>query len=337
MSALILQRVHPQAGVRGGQVQAYCTGLDAQALAQCQVVFGATPTRAALLTPTFLLGTIPERATPHQMHLLQGDAQSNTVAFAVADLLAENLHPTGNPAVDSQGNIYTTSGGTTGQPTQVSIYKISPLGDVEPFASGITNPTGLAFGPDGDLYVSSRHDGTVYRIDTHGTVTPFASQLGVATGLAFDAQGHLFVGDSRGTIHQVASTGAAQTFVRLPQSVASYHLAFGPDGRLYVSYPTLSGYDQVVRITPEGEVESFAEGLGRAQGLAFDREHNAYVVAYAEGRGGVVRITPTGTLTHVIAGVNLVGLAFAQGGELILADTSAVYKLAFGVPGRPLP
>jgi len=32
-----------------------------------------------------------------------------------------------------------------------------------------------------------------------------------------------------------------------------------------------------------------------------------------------------------------VGLAFGTNGDLILTDNSTVYKLAFGVQGRPLP
>jgi sugar lactone lactonase YvrE len=106
---------------------------------------------------------------------------------------------------------------------------------------------------------------------------------------------------------------------------------------LYVSYPTLSGADQIYRITPDGEVHPFVRGLGRAQGIAFDAAQNLYVVAHYEGEGGVLKITPTGALARVIAGVNLVGLAFGANGDLILTDNSAVYKLAFGVQGRPLP
>ncbi len=39
-----------------------------------------------------------------------------------------------------------------------------------PFVSGILNPTGLAFDPEGELYVTSRAEGTVYRIDAGGEV-----------------------------------------------------------------------------------------------------------------------------------------------------------------------
>jgi sugar lactone lactonase YvrE len=242
-----------------------------------------------------------------------------------------------SPAIDMQGNIYTTISGTKGQHVPVSLYRISPEGEVVPLPASIANPTSLAFGPDGFLYISSRHEGTVYRVNRQGTATSFATQLGIATGLAFDAQGRLYVGDRRGAILQVAENGTFRVFARLEPTMTGYHLAFGDDGWLCISYPTLSGSDQIYRITPDGEVHLFVRGLGRAQGIAFDAAQNLYVVAHYEGEGGVIRITPTGTMTRVIAGVNLVGLAFGRQGDLILTDNSTVYKLAFGVQGRLIP
>jgi sugar lactone lactonase YvrE len=290
-----------------------------------------------LATPTFLLGTVPEEATPQTVQVVQDGQTSNAVSFAVGTLLAENLHPVASPAIDRHGTIYTTISGRKGQQVPVSLYKITRSGDSEPFAAGIVNPTGLAFGPEGALYVSSRHEGTVYRVDEQGNVSPFAEGLGIATGLAFDAFGRLYVGDRRGAIHQVSETGSTQVFARLGPCVTAYHLAFDSEDRLYTSYPTFSGTDQIYRIDPDGTSHLFATGFGRAQGLAFDAEGNLYVVAYMDGEGGVVKITPERTMARVIAGVNLVGLAFGMAGELVLVDNSAVYKLDFGVPGRLLP
>jgi hypothetical protein len=48
--------------------------------------------------------------------------------------------------------------------------------------------------------------------------------------------------------------GTFRVFARLDPTMTGYHLAFGDDGWLYVSYPTLSGSDQIYRITPDGEV-----------------------------------------------------------------------------------
>lgn len=327
MSALSLHHVTPQAGVRGGQVTLSCSGITPQELERCRVVFGSHPTRPALITPTSLVGIVPEGVVSDMVTVDQQGRLSNPMPFTVATVLADNLHPVGNPAIDRQGNLYTTISGTKGQQVPISVYRLTPQGEVEPFATGIMNPTGLAFGPDGTLYVSSRHEGRLYRVNAEGMVAPFVEGLGIATGLTFDRQGRLYVGDRRGTIYQVSETGITRPFARLSPSVAAYHLAYGHDDRLYVSYPTLSGNDRLYRIAPGGQVEVVVQRLGRAQGLAFDAEHRLYLVAYTEGRGGVVQVTAAGSIRHVVSGVNLVGLAFSPGGELILADHSSLYQL----------
>jgi sugar lactone lactonase YvrE len=337
MSTITIDRISPQAGVHGGRVKVFCHGVDGEAVDACRLIFGSTPTRPALAAPTLILGLVPPQASPDVVQIEQHDRTSNAVPFAIATGLAENLHPVANPAVDSRGAIYTTISGTKGQQVPVSLYRVSPLGEIEPFASDILNPTSLAFGPDGYLYVSSRHTGKVLRVSSHGTVSTFAEQLGIATGLAFDSRGQLYVGDRRGTIYRLAASGEAHVFVsKLEPSVTAYHLAFDSQDRLYVSYPTFSGYDPVYRITPAGEVQIVARGFGRPQGLAIDVNDNLYVVGHYGGEGGVMKITPEGEIQHVVSGVNLVGLAFGLDGELILVNNSALYKLNFGVQGRLL-
>jgi sugar lactone lactonase YvrE len=336
MSTITIDHVYPQAGVQGGRVKVTCQGLDADTIDACSLVFGTTPTRPALASPTLVLGTVPESADAEGLHLQQNDATSNTVSFARGTRLADNFHPVANPAIDRSGAIYTTVSGTKGQQVPVSIYRITRQGDVEPFAADILNATGLAFAPDGDLFVTSRHAGQILRVNEHGTVSTFAEGLGVVTGLAFDAQGRLHVGDRRGTILQFTATGEPRALAQLTPSATAYHLAFGDDGRLFVSYPTLSGNDQIYAITPDGEVQTIARDLGRAQGLALDRDQNLYVVGHVNGEGGVVKLTPSGEMTHIIAGINLVGIAFGMDSDMILTDNSAVYKLRLGVQGRPL-
>ncbi len=105
----------------------------------------------------------------------------------------------------------------------------------------------------------------------------------------------LYVGDRSGTIFKISPSREIFVFATLEPSVAAYHLAFHPSGDLYVTGPTTSSYDRVYRITQGGEVTSFYRGLGRPQGLAFDRDGNLYVAASHGGRRGIVRITPQGT------------------------------------------
>ena len=66
-------------------------------------------------------------------------------------------------------------------------------------------------------------------------VETVASDLGVACGMAFGPDGTLFVGDRSGTVFRVSPTGRVLPFATLPPSVAAYHLAMGPAGRLYVA------------------------------------------------------------------------------------------------------
>jgi sugar lactone lactonase YvrE len=155
----------------------------------------------------------------------------------------------------------------------------------------------------------------------------FAHDLGVATGVAFGPQGYLYVGDRDGTVYQINHQGTASAFASLAPSVAAFHLAFDHQGNLYATNPSMSGYDAIHRITPEGEVQTYVSDLGRPQGMAFDADDNLYVVAYYRGNAGILKITPQGEVHHVVSGVNLVGLALDAMGHLLVVSTSAVYRL----------
>ncbi|HYY93542.1 MAG TPA: hypothetical protein VE713_03420, partial [Pyrinomonadaceae bacterium] len=81
----------------------------------------------------------------------------------------------------------------------------------------------------------------------------------------------------------------------------------------------------------------FFRGLGRPHGLAFDRDGNLYVAASYAGRRGVVRLTPDGRGAElVVAGMNVVGLAFSAAGDMVVATNEAVFSLPLGIKGRLL-
>ena len=88
------------------------------------------------------------------------------------------------------------------------------------------NPTSIAFDREGQMYVSSRLDGTVYRVARNGTMTSYAEGMGIATGIAFDRQQNLYVGDRSGTIFKIAPDRQIFVFATLEASVSAYHLAF---------------------------------------------------------------------------------------------------------------
>jgi sugar lactone lactonase YvrE len=167
-------------------------------------------------------------------------------------------------------------------------------------------------------------------------MSSYAEGMGVATGIAFDQAENLYVGDRSGTIFKIARDRQIFVFATLEPSVSAYHLAFGPSGDLFVTGPTQSSFDAVYRVDPHGAVSVYYRGLGRPQGLAFDREGNLYAAASLGGKRGVVKITPDGVASLAIAGPGLVGLAFTGARSLILTSNSAVHHLAWDVPGWPL-
>jgi sugar lactone lactonase YvrE len=147
----------------------------------------------------------------------------------------------------------------------------------------------------------------------------------------------MYVGDRTGTIYRVNGIGEERPWAQLEPSVSAYHLAFGPDDALYVTGPTVSSFESVMRIDASGEVSAFYRGLGRPHGLAFDREGFLYVAASLHGRRGIVRITPDGRDAELfIAGMNVVGLAFSSTGEMVVATHEAVYRLPLGIYGTLL-
>jgi sugar lactone lactonase YvrE len=186
------------------------------------------------------------------------------------------------------------------------------------------------------MYVSSRSDETVYKVAPNGTVSTYAEGMGIATGIAFDGDENLYVGDRSGTIFKIARDRQIFVFATLEPSVSAYHIAFGPNGDMFVSGPSTSSFDSVYKVDPHGTVSVFYRGLGRPQGLALDIEGNVYVAASLGGKRGIVKITPQGKATLEVSGQGLVGLAFAPGNAAILATTSAVYRIPWNVQGRPL-
>jgi sugar lactone lactonase YvrE len=211
------------------------------------------------------------------------------------------------------------------------VFRIDVNGEITEFSGDITNPTGIAFDSRGQMFVSSRMDGTVYRITPFKEAVAFAHGLGVATGIAFGSDDTMYVGDRTGTIYRVNGIGEETAWAQLEPSVSAYHLAVGTDSDLYVTGPTVASFDSVMRVAPDGSVSTFYKGLGRPQGLTFDTDGNLLVAASLRGRRGIVRIKPDGKNAEMfLAGMNLVGLAFSSSGDLVVASTDSVYRVTLG-------
>lgn len=331
-----IEAIQPAASLPGGEIRIVGKGLKPPRLARPEVSFAGVRGSIVVSSEEFVIARVPYGAQSGQVMVQSNGHVSNGREIKIAQPIAENLHPVANPALDLDGNIYVTFSGSRGQKVPVSIYKIDGHYNTKPFVSDLMNATGLAFNHDGQLYVSSRYDGTVYRVAPNGTITTYAEGMGVATGIAFDRDGNLYVGDRTGTIWRIAPDRQIFVFATLEPSLAAYHLAFSPDGTLYVTGPTTSSYDAVYSVDPHGTVSVFYRGLGRPQGLAFDAQGNLYVAASLAGQRGIVKVSPDRKASLAVSGHNLVGLAFTRTGGAVLATTNSVFHLTWGIQALPL-
>ena len=342
MSKEQIVRVDPAAAIPGGEVSVECESYDTSNLRECRATFDGEEARLIGVAPWRVLAIVPEELEEGgelEVVLESRDGQhSEPARVTVGRKLAEDLHMVANPAFDpDDGSLYVTRSGSRGQRIPMSLMRIDSAGELSGVTGEITNPTGVAFDSLGQMYVTSRMDGTVYRVTPFHEVVPFARNLGVATGLAFDNVGRMYVGDRTGTIHRVNGRGEADVWALLEPSVAAYHLAFGPDDYLYVAGPTVSSHESVQRVDRDGRVSVFFKGLGRPNGLAFDHEGNLYVAASYRGRRGIIRITPDGQdASLVVAGMNIIGLAFSAAGDMVVATNEEVYSLPLGIKGALL-
>jgi sugar lactone lactonase YvrE len=333
-----LERVIPNAAMPGGEIDVHGVHLEPHGTHIPRATIGDIAVPVVLSRPSRATIQIPEGTISGDLILHRDGVASNPLNLRIAVPMAENLHPVANPAVDSEGSVYATVSGSRGQTVPVSIFQIQRDFQIRPFVRGLLNATGLAFGPDGYLYASSRSEGTVYRVSPKGAMSTYAEGMGVATGIAFDRDGNLYVGDRSGTIFKVSPDSDRNIFVyaTLEPSIAAYHLAFNDAGTLFVTGPTTSSNQAIHAIDRDGNATVFYQGLGRAQGMAFDVDNNLYVAASLHGQRGIVRITPQGTASLAVSGNNLVGLAFLDDGCAALATRNALYHVAMDVEGRQL-
>ena len=329
-----ISQVTPAAAIAGGELQIRGRGFARPERPQVRI--GEVTAPVIIGSDSFVIVRVPEGASAGELVVSSGDHLSDAWICEIGLPIADNLHPVANPALDANGNIFATFSGSRGQKVPVAVYKIDLNYNIKPFISDLTNATGLAFDRRGLLYVSSRHDGVVYQVTPSGNMSVFVEGMGVATGLAFDSEQNLYVGDRSGTIFKISASRQIFVFATLEPSISAYHLAFGPEGYLYVTGPTTSSFDSVFRISRAGEVEVFYRGLGRPQGMAFDDEGRLYLAASLGGRKGVVRIAPGREAELFLSGPGIVGLAFAPSRSMILATTNALYRVDVAIQGRPL-
>src|SRR5215213_9438487 len=168
--------IDPVYAIAGGEIVIDCAGFANRDPRECAVLVGDMPAQIVAIGPRRVLATVPEtKGGEVQVRLQSGNELSEPARLTVARKLAGDLHPVANPAFDpDDGALFVTRSGSRGEELPVTLFRIDISGDVSEYSGDIPNPTGIAFGNDGQMFVSSRLEGAVYRINPFKEATPFA-------------------------------------------------------------------------------------------------------------------------------------------------------------------
>lgn len=197
--------------------------------------------------------------------------------------------------VTPDGRMLVSEIGEFGKDGDGKVTVVTPQGTLQPFATGLDDPKGLAYTND-SLYVADKT--RLWKIDRQGRAVVFVKPedfpqpTSFLNDLATDKNGDLYVSDSgdlekggNGAIFKVTPGGKVSLIVSEAQnpSIKSPNglLFDGPGKLLVVDFAT----GELLRLdTAKGSTEKLAEGFGGGDGLARDAAGMVYISDWKNGR-----------------------------------------------------
>ncbi|MCH9647315.1 MAG: hypothetical protein K0U98_03690 [Deltaproteobacteria bacterium] len=248
---------------------------------------------------------------------LSAVAQGNRV-HTVAESLAGGV---GGVAVDRAGFIYSADFRDT-------VWRISPSGESEIFATGLYGASGNTIDAKGRLLQASFYGGYISRIDRHGNHEVFAEGFAGPVGLTLDPEGNLYVCNCRGnTISKVDPDGKVSTYAESELFSCPNGITRGSQGDLFV---VNFSNGKMLRVGTDGAVSEFATIPGGGNGHVAIAQGSIYATSFAGHQ--VFRVSDTGETT-LIAGTGVMG---EKDGDALEALFSWPNGIAVGAQGDRL-
>jgi len=221
-----------------------------------------------------------------------------------------NCHPDGGGTLSLQnlGGVVVSAEGILYIADANTIYKLLPSGRITVFAGGeegyedgqgklakFNQPSRLALGSDGTLYVADELNHRIRKITPQGLVSTVAgsengfedgtvlnAKFAFPTGITVGSDGTLFVADmGNNRIRKISTSGVVSTVAGSEQGFEDgpgvnakfYHphdLNTAQDGSLYIAD---TGNGSIRRISTEGVVSTIARDFSFPEGITFHDGH----------------------------------------------------------------
>ena len=125
----------PSVALPGGNILIRWMGKPLQAFSRPTVNFNDLPAHLISASSELIVAQVPADARSGKIWLTLEEEESNSLPVEIARLLASDLHPVANPALDPSGCIYTTLSGRRGEKVSNSVFRIDASGKVQAFVS----------------------------------------------------------------------------------------------------------------------------------------------------------------------------------------------------------
>jgi DNA-binding beta-propeller fold protein YncE len=199
-------------------------------------------------------------------------------------------HAVGGVAVDLIGNIYVADFGDL-------VWKITPEGEREIFASGFYGASGNAVDKDGSLLQSNFYGDSIVRIDRKGQAKSLVSGLSGPVGIAVDRRtGDTYVANCRGnSITRIAADNTVSMFANSDLFKCPNGITFDGQGNLYVAN---FRDNRILKIDPKGSVKQFVTASDKGLGHLCFCENRLYVTAFYSHE--IYEVTLNGVVKRIL-------------------------------------